>query len=139
VTGPPLPNSQEKVNILIVEDNPAVRKLIRRAISYLATEVNECEDGADALSAYATHQPDIVFMDIRMGRMDGLCATREILKSYPQAFIVIVTDYDQEDLRHAAFAAGAKGYALKDNLLSLEAFIIQRDLEDKDSPNGKTE
>ena len=127
------------MNILIVEDNPAVRKLIRRAISYLATEVNECEDGADALSAYATHQPDIVFMDIRMGRMDGLCATKEILKSYPQAFIVIVTDYDQEDLRNAAFAVGAKGYALKDNLLSLESFIIQRDLEDKDSPNSKTE
>ena len=127
------------MNILIVEDNPAVRKLIRRAISYLATEVNECEDGADALSAYATHQPDIVFMDIRMGRTDGLCATKEILKSYPQAFIVIVTDYDQEDLRNAAFAAGAKGYALKDNLLSLEAFIIQRDLEDKDVPNGESE
>jgi CheY-like chemotaxis protein len=127
------------VNILIVEDNPAVRKLIRRAISYLATEVNECEDGADALSAYATHQPDIVFMDIRMGRMDGLCATKEILKSYPQAFIVIVTDYDQEDLRNAAFAAGAKGYTLKDNLLSLEALIIQRDLGDKESPNSKTE
>jgi CheY-like chemotaxis protein len=139
VTGPPLPNSQGKVNILIVEDNPAVRKLIRRAISYLATEVNECEDGADALSAYATHQPDIVFMDIRMGRMDGLCATKEILKSYPQAFIVIVTDYDQEDLRNAAFAAGAKGYTLKDNLLSLEALIIQRDLGDKESPNSKTE
>jgi CheY-like chemotaxis protein len=127
------------MNILIVEDNPAVRKLIRRAISYLATEVNECEDGADALSAYATHQPDLVFMDIRMRRMDGLRATKEILKSYPQAFIVIVTDYDQEDLRNAAFAAGAKGYALKDNLLSLEAFIIQRDLEDKDSPSSKTE
>jgi CheY-like chemotaxis protein len=78
------------VNILIVEDNPAVRKLIRRATSYLATEVNECEDGADALSAYATHQPDLVFMDIRMRRMDGLLATRETLRSYPQAFIVIV-------------------------------------------------
>jgi CheY-like chemotaxis protein len=127
------------VNILIVEDNPAVRKLIRRAISYLATKVNECEDGADALSTYATHQPDIVFMDIRMQRMDGLHATREILKSYPEAFIVIVTDYDQEDLRNAAFAAGAKGYALKDNLLSLEAFIIQRDLERKDAANSKTE
>lgn len=127
------------MNILIVEDNSAVRKLIRRAISYLASEVNECEDGADALSAYATHQPDIVFMDVRMQRMDGLRATREILKSYPQAFIVIVTDYDQEDLRNAAFAAGAKGYALKDNLLSLEAFLIQRDMEHKDAPNGKTE
>jgi DNA-binding NarL/FixJ family response regulator len=78
-------------------------------------------------------------MDIRMRRMDGLLATREILKSYPQAFIVVVTDYDQEDLRNAAFAAGAKGYALKDNLLSLEAFIIQRDLEDKDAPSSETE
>jgi CheY-like chemotaxis protein len=115
------------VNILIVEDNSAVRKLIRRAISHLATQVNECEDGADALSAYAAHQPDLVFMDIRMPRMDGLLATREVLKAHPEAFIVVVTDYDQEDLRNAAFAAGAKGYALKDNLLSLEAFVIQRE------------
>ena len=72
-----------------------------------------------------------------MNRVDGAVGSRGFENT--QAFIVIVTDYDQEDLRNAAFAAGAKGYGLKDNLLSLEAFIIQRDLEDKDSPNGKTE
>ena len=68
------------MTILIVEDNPTVRRLIRRAIAHLTTEIYECGDGADALKAYTEHQPDLVFMDIRMPRMDGLAATRQITK-----------------------------------------------------------
>jgi CheY-like chemotaxis protein len=111
------------VKILIVEDNATVRRLIRRAISHVTTEIYECSDGADALNAYSEHQPDLVFMDIRMPRMDGLSATRQITQQYPTARIVIVTDYNEEQLRIAAFAAGAIGYALKDNLTELEELV----------------
>jgi DNA-binding NarL/FixJ family response regulator len=62
-----------------------------------------------------------------MPRMDGLVATRQITKVYPAARIVIVTDYDEEQLKFAAFDAGAKGYALKDNLSDLEAFVTKTD------------
>jgi CheY-like chemotaxis protein len=117
------------VTILIVEDNAAVRRLIRRAIAHLAVEIHECADGADALQAYTDHQPDLVFMDVRMPRMDGLAATRQIIQSYPKARIVIVTDYDEQELRAAGFAAGAVGYALKDNLTELEDLIISLDRE----------
>lgn len=113
------------MTILIVEDNMAVRRLIRRAISHLASEIHECEDGVNALDAYSHHHPDLVFMDIRMPRLDGLAATRQIVKVYPGAFIVMVTDYDDEELKSAALLAGAKGYVLKDNLADLEAFIAE--------------
>ena len=111
------------MTILIVEDNDTVRRLIRRAICHLTTDIHECVDGADALKAYTEYRPDLVFMDLRMPRMDGLTATRQITQQYPEARIVIVTDYDEEQLRIAAFAAGAIGYALKDNLTDLEELI----------------
>lgn len=111
--------------ILIVEDNPAIRQLIKRTIGSLATKIYECIDGADALAAYTSFHPDLVFMDLRMPRMDGLAATRQIRQHYPGARIVIVTDYDVEEFRAAAIAAGAIGYALKDDLTELRAFIAK--------------
>ena len=109
--------------ILIVEDNAAIRQLIKRTIGPLATRIYECEDGADALNAYSEFCPDLVFMDLRMPRMDGLAATRQITRRFPDARIVIVTDYNVEEFRTAASAAGAIGYALKDDLAELRAFI----------------
>lgn len=60
-----------------------------------------------------------------MPRMDGLAATRQIIQLYPTARIVIVTDYDEEELRVAALAAGAAGYVLKDNLTTLEELVAK--------------
>jgi CheY-like chemotaxis protein len=105
--------------VLIVEDNSGVRSLLRRALAGTASQIWECSDGADALQAYTEHRPDVVLMDMRMPRMDGLLATRQIRQSYPSAQIVIVSDYDDEDLRLAASAAGACGYTLKQDLSEL--------------------
>lgn len=112
------------MKILIVEDNPTVRKLIRRATADIADETVEREDGSEAVEAYGSHQPDIVLMDIKMPRVDGLTATRMLLKQYPGAKVVIVTDYDDDDLRHAALQAGACAYALKHNLTELETVVL---------------
>ena len=113
------------MTILIVEDNPGVRRLIKRATSEIAQNVVECEDGADSLDAYAAHRPDIVLMDIRMPRMDGLAATRRLLRSYPNAKVIILTDSSDEELRTAARDAGACAYALKQNLTHLEDVILE--------------
>jgi len=111
------------MKVLIVEDNAAIRRLLRRAFLDTASTICECTDGADALTAYADCQPDVVLMDVRMRRMDGLTATRQIRQSHPSARVVIVTDYDDEDLRNAASDAGACGYALKQELADLPQLI----------------
>ena len=111
------------MTVLIVEDNASVRRLLRRAVQQIATEIWECSDGVEALTAYAEYLPDLVLMDVRMPIMDGLAATRQIRKAHPQARIIIVTDCDDEDMRAAASEAGASGYILKQDLTTLEALI----------------
>jgi DNA-binding NarL/FixJ family response regulator len=107
------------MTVLIVEDNAGVRRLLRGVLAEVADDIWDCGDGADALGAYTAHQPDVVLMDIRMERMDGLAATKQILRFDPSARVLIVTDYNDDALRSAAQEAGACGYALKLNLLDI--------------------
>jgi DNA-binding NarL/FixJ family response regulator len=104
------------MKFMIVDDNPAVRRLLRRLIALPDDEVTECGDGDEACAAYATTQPDWVLMDVQMPRVNGLDATRRILTTAPTARIVIVTNHDAPELRTAAYDAGACGFVLKENL-----------------------
>ena len=107
------------MNLLIVEDNENVRRLIRRLVADQAEEIYECGDGAEALEAYRRCRPDWVLMDIMMKEVDGLAATREIRAAFPGARIVIVTNHDDQGLRDAARAAGACEYVLKEKLFTI--------------------
>ncbi len=109
----------EKMKVLIIEDNRTVRSLVRRALMDITVDIWECADGSDALAAYTYHRPDVVLMDIHMPGLDGLAATRRIRRFNPAAKVVMVTDYDGEDLKEAAHEAGACGYVLKQNLMAL--------------------
>jgi DNA-binding NarL/FixJ family response regulator len=101
--------------------------LIRNIALPFTRDVCECGDGDDILSCYSLQRPDLVLMDIRMDEVDGIQATRQIIAADPAAKVVIVTDYDDEALREAAMAAGARGYVLKENLLELSEWL--RNLE----------
>jgi CheY-like chemotaxis protein len=111
------------MSILIVDDNAPMRQMIRRLIEPLATSIYECSDGLDAAKSYRQFQPDWVLMDIEMPNVDGLTATRQIIADYPAAKIVMVTNYDETDLREAANEAGATGYVVKDDLLALRSYL----------------
>jgi len=115
------------MKVLIVEDNPAVRHVIRSVVETVADEIRECANGAEALAAYAAERPDFVLMDIEMEAMDGITATRHLMVADPSARVIIVTDHDQPDLREAAHEAGASGYVVKDNLLDLVAWLDAED------------
>ena len=119
------------MKLLIVEDNPAVRQMIKAIVGTLADEVCECADGAAALAAYQAQHPDVVLMDIELGAVDGLTATRQITTADPTAHIIIVTSYDEADLRAAAQQAGARDYVLKNNLLAMRQLLAQPSPKEK--------
>jgi CheY-like chemotaxis protein len=104
------------LSLLVVDDNSDMRRLIKSIVSDLAGSIYECADGSDALQVYAVHRPDWVLMDIQMKTLDGISATREIKSAFPDARVVIVTEYDDPDWREDARQAGACAYVLKDNL-----------------------
>ncbi len=112
--------------LLIVDDNAAMRRLIRRLTSDLAERIEECVDGSEALAVYERHQfgaADWVLMDIEMPGMDGFSATRQLRTAHPEARILIVTKHNDEPLRERAFAYGACGFVNKENLLELRALL----------------
>jgi DNA-binding NarL/FixJ family response regulator len=107
------------MKILLVEENRAMRGMIRQLVTSPGTWIQECVDSADAKAAYAVSRPDFVIMDIGMKDADGIAVSRQIRAMDPAARIVLVSDYDDAVLRERARHAGACGYVLKDNLLEL--------------------
>lgn len=111
------------MKLLIVEDNTEMRRLIKTLVGKMAEAIYECGDGREAVAGYAAHRPDFVLMDIEMGGTDGIRATREIVNSFPEARIIIVTNHDDDNYREAARAAGACGYVVKQNLHELRRLL----------------
>jgi CheY-like chemotaxis protein len=117
--------SEGEMKLLIVEDNPNMRRLITGMLKDLAEAIYECADGSEAVAAYAACLPDWVLMDIKMKEMDGIAATRRIRARWPAAQIMIVTDYDDATFREAARDAGACEYVVKDSLVDVRRVLAR--------------
>ncbi len=100
-----------------------MREMMRSFLQDLTDEFCECADGCEALDSYRNFLPDWVLMDWEMRQMDGLTATRQIVKRFPEANILLVTQYDDAELREAANEAGACGFFLKDDLQKLRSLL----------------
>lgn len=111
--------------VLVVEDNASMRALIRSVVSESGSAVYECQDGETAIGLYDQLHPDWVLMDIRMGSMDGIAATRAIRAHHPDARVIIVTEHQEPEYRRAAETAGASGFVLKHNLLVLPQLLAR--------------
>lgn len=112
-----------QAKVLLVEDNPAMRALIRSLVEQITPVVHECGDGQSALRAYVGIKPDCVLMDIKMAGMDGIAATRRLRFVDPAAKVIIVTGHGGKEFRMAAEAAGACGFLLKEDLLELPSLL----------------
>ena len=120
--------------LLIVEDNAAMRRLLRRLTCDLAERIEECTDGAQALAVYERLHfgvTDWVLMDIELPSLDGISATQQLCAAHPEARVVIVTNYNDDLTRQRALAGGACGFIHKDNLLELRN-VLQPEWPDID-------
>ena len=106
---------------LIVDDHAGFRQTIRTFLP--AGKVIECGDGNAAVAACAAEHPDWVLMDIEMPGLDGLSATRELKKRFPDLQIIIVSNHGEEEFRAAAMELGVTGFLLKDHLQELAPMI----------------
>lgn len=104
------------IHICLVDDQRLIRDGLRLLLEMEEDleVVGEAENGFTALDVYASLQPDVLLMDIRMPDMDGVQATREIIGRWPQARVIILTTFDDDAYIFDALRAGAMGYLLKD-------------------------
>ena len=107
------------IRVLIVDDQPLVRGGFRMLVESQAdlTVVGDVDDGAAAVEAVRTAAPggpDVIRMDVRMPRMDGISATREILRLRPEVRIIVLTTFDLDEYALEGIQAGASGFLLKD-------------------------
>jgi DNA-binding NarL/FixJ family response regulator len=110
-----------RIRVLIVDDQTLVREGFRKLLELESDfeVVGTASDGEAAITAVEhLHQagtpPDVILMDIRMPRMDGIAATKALKERWPDSHIVILTTFDDNELIHAGLRAGALGYSLKD-------------------------
>ncbi|WP_460653548.1 response regulator transcription factor [Kribbella endophytica] len=104
------------VRVLVVDDHPIVRSGLTGmlAVTDDIEVVGEAGDGEEALALVESTRPDVVLMDLRMPRRDGVSATGAIVSGYPATKVLVLTTYDTDtDILHAV-EAGAAGYLLKD-------------------------
>ncbi len=106
------------IRVLVVDDQALVRagfRMILEAEDDLVV-VAEAADGHEAVRAVATHQPDVVLMDVRMPGMDGIEATRRIVDGARESAVAVImlTTFDMDEYVYDALRAGAAGFVLKD-------------------------
>ena len=104
------------IRVLIVDDEALVRAGLRMILESAddLIVVGEAGDGADAVEAVRRSQPDVVLMDVRMPRLDGLSATTAVRAIGDPPAVVILTTFDLDDFVFRALQAGAAGFLLKD-------------------------
>ncbi|MGD1283479.1 response regulator [Mycobacterium seoulense] len=103
-----------EITVLLVDDQDLVRsglrRILRRKDGFVI--VAECSDGVEVPAAVAAHRPDVVVMDLRMRRVDGIEATRRLGGTPP---VLALTTFNEDELLSEALRAGAAGFVLKDS------------------------
>lgn len=105
-----------KTNIVIIDDHQLFREGVKRILDFEPTfqVVAEGDDGAEALTLIEKHKPDVVIMDINMPNLNGIEATKQLIDTYPDTKVIILSIHDDESYVTHALKTGATGYLLKE-------------------------
>ncbi|WIX99661.1 response regulator transcription factor [Amycolatopsis mongoliensis] len=121
------------ITILLVDDEPLLRLGFRLVLESQPdlTVVGEAADGGAAVARTAELDPDVVLMDVRMPGVDGITATREIVRGSPRSRVLILTTFDVDEYAFPGLKAGASGFLLKnvppDDLLTAIRAVARGD------------
>jgi DNA-binding NarL/FixJ family response regulator len=104
------------IRVLVVDDQAVIRMGVARILGPDDgfTVVAECEDGDEVVAAVEEHRPDVVVMDVRMRRLDGVSAIRALVATGSAPPVLVLTTFDDDDALWGALDAGAAGFVLKD-------------------------
>ena len=107
--------TEERIRVLIVDDHELIRRGMRMVLDAEddMQVVGEAVSGAEAVHLAAELQPDVILMDIRMPEMDGIEATRRIVRSTPSSRVLVLTTFDLDEYAFGSLRAGASGFLLK--------------------------
>jgi two-component system NarL family response regulator len=104
------------IRIVLADDHPVVRDGLAAMINQQddMEVVAEAGDGEEAISLFEQHKPDVMVLDLRMPKRDGVAVVQHVLQMNPKARILIITTYDGDEDIFQCLSQGAKGYLLKD-------------------------
>lgn len=105
----------DRIRVLIVDDHRVVREGLRAMLrrSPRVEVVGEAEDGATSMAAVSSIAPDVVLLDVKLGAENGLEVCRRLTARHPEAKVIFLTVYEDEQYVLEALRAGARGYVLK--------------------------
>lgn len=104
------------ITVLIVEDQTLMRQGLKTILDLEPglRVVGEASDGAEGVEAALRLRPDVVLMDVQMPKLNGVLATTDLIRQWPEARVIILTTVDRDDYVYQGVRAGALGYLLKD-------------------------
>jgi CheY-like chemotaxis protein len=111
------------MKLLIVVENPGVRRLLLSILGERGDEIRVCAEGIEALTLCALEQPDWVVLDLNLARADGLSLTRQMRSLCSQTRVLLVADEEDVRLRERADQAGASQVISKERLTELPALL----------------
>jgi two-component system NarL family response regulator len=109
-------SAEAQIRVILVDDHPVVRDGLANIVNQQKDMrvVAEADDGDAAIAMFEQHRPDVMVLDLRMPRRDGVSVVEEVLDRHPKARLLIMTTYDGDEDIFKSLSRGAKGYLLKD-------------------------
>jgi len=122
-----------KIRVILADDHPVVRDGLAAIVNQQPDMqvIAEAADGEEAIALYEQHLPDVMVLDLRMPKRDGVSVVQNVLERHPKACMLIMTTFDGDEDIFRSLSQGAKGYILKDAPRTEILFAIRAVSQDR--------